>query len=101
MKIISASIDLTKIDKTKIVHNKNGSKYLNISIIVNDEPNDYDQDTSISISQTKEEREAKVKKVYIGNGKTVFVKKPESNQKESEQDKNFADRDDLPDFLKD
>ena len=72
MKTISASIDLTKIDKSKIVNHTNGCKYLNIDIYLNDEKNKYGQDTSIAISQTKEERAAKTKRIYLGNGKTVF-----------------------------
>lgn len=78
-KLISASIDLTKIDKSKIVSvNKqgqpfaNGAKYLNVTIAVNDERNEYDQDTSIYIQQSKEEREAKQNRTYIGNGKIVW-----------------------------
>jgi len=79
MRIINASIDLTKIDKTKIVTNdkdgqpfKNGAKYLNVQIFVNDELNQYDQDTSIAIQQNKSEQELKAPKTYLGNGKTVF-----------------------------
>lgn len=81
MKIISASIDLSKIDKTKISKfdkdgnpHKNGAQYYSIDIIVNDEKNKFGQDTSISTAQSKEERENKVPKVYLGNGKTVFEK---------------------------
>ena len=92
MKIIAASIDLSKIDKSKIVTTdkdgnqfKNGAKYLNIDIIVNDEKNQYGQDTSISHSQSKEEREAKEKKVYIGNGKTVYERKESTNQQQKPQ----------------
>ena len=55
--IISASIDLAKIDKSKIVAGKNGAKYYNILISVNDEKNQYGQDVSISENQSKEERE--------------------------------------------
>jgi len=79
MKIISASIDLSKIDKTKIVKldkdgnpYKDGKMFYNIDIIVNDEPNSFGQDTSISTAQTKDERLAKEKRTYIGNGKTVW-----------------------------
>jgi hypothetical protein len=74
MRIISCSIDVTKIDKTKLVDGKNGAKYFNFDVIVNDEPNQYGKDVSISLSQTKEERTAKDKKVFIGNGKTVWKK---------------------------
>lgn len=70
-RIISASINLSKIDKSKIVKGKNG-QYYNLSIIVNDEANEYGQDVAIVQEQSKEERENKVSKVYLGNGKTVW-----------------------------
>lgn len=72
MRIISASIDLSKIDKSKIIPGKQGAKYYNLDIIVSDEKNKYGQDTSISDKQSKEEREAKAKRNYLGNGKTVW-----------------------------
>jgi hypothetical protein len=71
-RIISASIDLTKIDKSKINNHKNGSAYYNIDIFIKDEKDQYGNDCAISQSQSKEEREAKDKKVYIGNGKSVW-----------------------------
>ena len=91
MKTISASIDLTKIDKSKIVNHANGCKYLNIDIYLNDEKNKYGQDTSIAISQTKEERIAKTKRIYLGNGKTVF--ESDKNQSAPSVNTNY---DDLP-----
>jgi len=77
MKIINASIDLTKIDKSKINQHANGAKYYNITIYLNDEPNKFGQDVSIATSITKEEREAGVKQTYIGNGKVVMNKPKE------------------------
>jgi hypothetical protein len=78
-KIISASIDLAKIDKNKIVTTnkdgqpfENGAKYLNIQVVLNDEIDQYGNDTAIRINQSKEERDRKDKPVYIGNGKTVW-----------------------------
>lgn len=70
--IISASIDLTKIDKSKINNHKNGSAYYNIDIFIKDEKDQYGNDCAICQSQSKEQREAKEKKVYIGNGKSVW-----------------------------
>lgn len=70
--IISASIDLTKIDKSKINNHKNGGAYYNIDIFIKDEKDQYGNDCAISQSQSKEQREAKDKKVYIGNGKSVW-----------------------------
>jgi len=63
------------IDQSKVVTAKNGKKYLNLSIIVNDQKDKYDNDVSITHSQSKEEREAKAEKIYLGNGKKVFESK--------------------------
>lgn len=71
-RIIGASIDLAKLETAKIVRGKNGAKYVNIAIIVSDEPNQWGKDVSISLEQSKEEREAKAPKTFVGNGKTVY-----------------------------
>ena len=71
-KIIGASIDLTKIDKSKIKEGKNGQKYIDISIVLNDEADKFGNTVAITEGQTKEEREAKAKKTYLGNGKVVW-----------------------------
>ena len=65
--ILSAQIKLMDIDKSAIyVGAKN--KYLNISIILYDEKNEYDQDGMISQDLGKERREAG-EKLVIGNVK--------------------------------
>jgi hypothetical protein len=69
--IYSASIDLSLIDKSKITE-KNGKKYYNIQITLKDEADQYGQILSITENQSKEEREAKTNKKYLGNGKLVF-----------------------------
>lgn len=77
MQVINVSIDLNKIDKTKIVNHKNGAKYYSLDIIVNDTPNNYGQDVSVKNAQSKEERAARTPSVYIGNGKVVYQRDPE------------------------
>lgn len=69
--IISLSLNLDAIDKSKIVDGKKG-KYYNVTLSVNDETNDYGQNVSVFDSQSKEEREAKASRNYIGNGKVVW-----------------------------
>ena len=69
--ILSGYIDVTKIDKSKLTDGKNGQKYLDLSISINDESR-FGRNASISIGQTKEEREAKEAKVYLGNAKVVW-----------------------------
>ena len=71
-KIIGASIDLAKLKNAPVVKGKNGAEYVNITIMVNDQPNEWGKDVSISLEQSKEQREAKEKKVFVGNGKTIF-----------------------------
>jgi len=90
-KMLSGSINLTKIDKTKIVStNKegnpfdNGAKYLNVVIWLNDEADQYGNNASIQISQTKEEREAGEKAVYIGNLKYPMARTEETKEVKQE-----------------
>jgi len=66
--IIQMSIDLTKIDKSKL---KDG-KYLNVSISVNDETR-YDNNVSMCYNQTKEERDSGAKKIYFANGRCIWT----------------------------
>ena len=67
--MITGSIDLNKINKAKAKPHGNGALYYPITIFINDEPDQYKNDVSICESQTKEERENKEKKKYIGNGR--------------------------------
>jgi len=70
--IIATSIDLTKIPKDKIIDGKKG-KYLPITITLNDEVDQFGNNGPVVVQQTKEEREAKVDKVYLGNVKVVWT----------------------------
>ena len=68
-RVINVSINLDKIDKSKIVKGKKG-QYLNITVGENRDGEDQFGNTHYIIqSQTKEEREAKADKNYLGNGK--------------------------------
>lgn len=102
-RIISASIDVTKIDKNKIKSTdkngqpfKNNAKYLEIQIVLNDEVNEYGQDASIRINQSKEEREAGEKAVYLGNGKTVWNSEANAISVQAEVITPTQPADDLP-----
>jgi len=67
--LIGLSIDVTKIDKSKLAK----GKYLNITVSVQDETNQYGQNVSVYHEQTKEEREAKTNRDYLGNGKVFWT----------------------------
>jgi hypothetical protein len=99
MRIISASIDVSKIDKSKLIEGKNGAKYYNFDIVVNDAPDKFGKDVSLSAGQTKEERASKAKKLFIGNGKTVFAKeaaKSDAPISNNTQTNSQSDSTDLP-----
>lgn len=102
-KIISASLNLSKIDKSKIQDKdsngnpyKDNAKYYPIQIIINDTPDAYNNDVSISTGQTKEDRDRKDKRVFLGNGRVIWTDEnkigsnPVTQTKESTQD-DFSD----------
>jgi len=92
--IINISIDLNKIDKSKIkVVTKNGVTYknLDVTIFTKDEPDKYGNTASMSIAQTKDQRDAGEKTIYLGNGKVVF----NANSVRTEP-KNNSNNEDLP-----
>ena len=70
--IATISIRVDKLPKEKFVQGKNGAVYYNCSVVLNDETNQWGQNVAVTDSQSKEEREAKVAKNYIGNGKVVW-----------------------------
>jgi hypothetical protein len=69
--LFTGSICVSDIDKSKLTQAKNGKLYLQVDIWINDQADNYGNTGSISIRQSKEEREAKTKKTYIGNLKPV------------------------------
>jgi hypothetical protein len=70
--ILSASLNVAKIDSTKLIDGRTG-KFLNVTITINDEVDKYGNNASIFESQSKEEREAKTPKNYLGNGKVIWT----------------------------
>jgi hypothetical protein len=47
--------------------------YKNYTVSINDETNQWGQNVSMWEEQTKEEREAKANRTYVGNGKVVWT----------------------------
>ena len=70
--IIATSINLSEIPKDKIIEGKKG-KYLPITITLNDETDQFGNQGPVVVQQTKEERDAKTEKVYLGNVKVVWT----------------------------
>ncbi len=71
--LINLSLRVDKLPKEKFVQGKDGAVYYNFTIGVNDDSNQYGQNVSATDSQTKEEREAKKPKSYLGNGTVVWT----------------------------
>lgn len=80
---------------------KKGDKGISLTIAINDESNQWGQNVSAYVSQSKEDREAKKDRYYTGNGKVfwtdgkinVAVKAEESVQEAEVIDE---DDDDVP-----
>ncbi len=67
--MIVTSICLSDIPEDKITTSSNGKKYVNIVIDQRKEKDQYDNTHTVYMSQSKDERQAKVPKKYVGNGK--------------------------------
>lgn len=99
--IINASINLDMIDKTKIINGKKG-KYLPLTITINDEVDQFGNQGPITIAQSKEERESKSPKIYLGNISVVWSNgnnvgaAPRDGQPQQKQQQQSPDDDDLP-----
>jgi hypothetical protein len=98
--IINISINLNKIDASKIktMTLKNGevAKFIDLTVFTKDEVDNYGNNASMTMSQTKEERASKSPVVYLGNGKVVFS--AESIVKSAPQTNNVS-KSDLGDSL--
>lgn len=88
-KLLNVSIDVTKIKKELLISGAKGT-YLNLTVSVNDEEDKFGNTVSAWQSQSKEEREAKVDRNFLGNGKVVYdsegAKKPAPAQQPQEQE---------------
>lgn len=84
--LINGSIRVDKLPKEKFVKGKDGAVYYNFTIAVNDETR-YGNNVAFMDSQTKEERDAKMPKTYLGNGKVVWVSDGTIQVAEREEEK--------------
>jgi len=93
MQIINFSVNLNKVDKSKIVEGKKG-KYLPLTVFVQDEKDKYDNNVAVIQSQTEDERKNKTAKNYVANGKVVF--QSEGNVEQKAKDEPKEEQDSLP-----
>ena len=69
--LINLSINLDTLDKTKVIVGKKG-KYYPVTLSLNDETK-FGNNVTMFDSQTKEQRDAKEAKNYLGNGKVIWT----------------------------
>ena len=67
--LINLSIDVTKVTKEAL----SKGKYLNLTIAISDEVNQYGQNVAAWEAQSMEDRKEKVERNYVGNGKVIFT----------------------------
>ena len=86
-KIINIKVDVTKLDKSKFFKGKKGT-YANLTVAENmDGESEYGDTHYVFESQSKEERDAKTPKNYLGNGKEfVFSSNGEPQATETVDD---------------
>ena len=78
-KMMDLNIDVSKIDKSKLFVGKKGT-YLKVTIALSDEKDEYGNDVSCWVEQTKEEREAKANRIFLGNGKVFWSSNGNPNE---------------------
>ncbi len=69
---VNLSICLTDIPKELITKAKNGKSYVNLTSFIASEKGQYGDNGGVTLPQTKEQRDAKDKKVYVGNAKLFW-----------------------------
>lgn len=94
--LINLSIDIDKLPREKFIKGKKGT-YYNLTLSINDDTR-FGNNVSAFDSQTKEEREAKKTKSYLGNGKVVWTdgKIVLAEREEEAKAQTPTEEDDLP-----
>lgn len=80
--IIDLDICFSDIPKDKLTTAKNGKLYGHIIVASLRDTDEYGNTHSVYMRQTKEEREAKDKKIYIGRAKELNFTKSEAPKQE-------------------
>jgi alanyl-tRNA synthetase len=69
--LVALKIDVTKIDDARLFQGKNGAKYLDATVFLNEEAGQFGDHGMITQSVSKEERESGVKGSILGNAKRL------------------------------
>ena len=74
MVIFNFTVEVTDELKAQIKKSSSGREYLNFTGFISQQKNEFGNDVSVAHRQSKEEREAKEKRKYVGGGEVVFGK---------------------------
>ena len=95
--MITLSVCLTDLPKEAIQTGKNGKKYINLVVDKRKAESQYGETHTLYVSQTKEQREAKEDKIYVGSGREYLFDQTKSNDDEhKKQNNNVQPKDNLP-----
>lgn len=99
MSKINCSIDLNKIDESKVKAHANGARYYDFDVQLMKQPDDWGKTHTVIQGQTKDERMAKAPKVYLGKGKEFIFGQSNATQQAAStngQQQQAPEEDDLP-----
>lgn len=94
--IINLSVCLTDLPKDKIKLADNGKKYISLTIRDLQSVDAYGNTHTLFVSQTKEEREARANRTYVGRGKEVVFRAATPTIEDVESLPAAENLDDLP-----
>ncbi|MBC8304200.1 MAG: hypothetical protein H8E55_51640 [Pelagibacterales bacterium] len=92
--VINFSNNVEKFPKEKYIKGKKGV-YQNLTVVINNEVDQFGFNAKVFVSQTTEERKAKTPKIYVGNGKVVWT---DGKVNTAKQEVVQASEDDLTDL---
>ncbi len=96
-KLIALSIDVMKINKTRLIKGKKGT-YLNLAVSLNDQKDKFGNDVSCWEGQSEEERKSKTDRNFLGNGRVVYSSEgpKQANPASQDPNDNYTDEERLP-----
>ena len=94
---VSGSVNLSKLDKTKLITGKTGDKYLSLSMFIDiDEKDQYNNSGMITQGVSKEDKEAGVKGAILGNVKLFWQTGLDQQAQAPQADFNSDVEEDMP-----
>ena len=93
--MITISLCLSDLPKDKIKQAANGKKYINLILSERKQVGSYGETHTLTVSKTKEEREAGEATVYVGNGQQ-WVRNDSVTPEKIDEMPAASNNDDLP-----